>query len=133
MSFASARVMIAPAVVVWCLSFAAAPVCGRGECGGRIARHKLWPPQTRGGEFTRGTKQPLSLRVFKYLVEESLDWDSDDEGATGIKDCDARDLWGCRIFGFHPFKQIVFLENPRVLLANHFDSSKRSKIWASCA
>jgi len=44
--------------------------------------------------------------------EESLDWDSDDDDvATGIKDCDARDLWGCRIFGFHHFKHIVFLEN----------------------
>ena len=58
------------------------------------------------------------------IVEESLDWDSDDDGAIGIKDCDARDLWGCRIFGFHHFKHIVFLENSRVLFAHHFDSSK---------
>ncbi|CAL4935169.1 unnamed protein product [Urochloa decumbens] len=55
-------------------------------------------------------------------VEENLDWESDDDGAIYIKDCDDK-LFGTTIFGFHPYKQIVFLHHSRVL-AYHFDSSK---------
>ncbi|RLN18104.1 hypothetical protein C2845_PM02G02470 [Panicum miliaceum] len=56
-------------------------------------------------------------------MEENLDWDSDDDSAIDIKDYDAEDLWGSMIFGFHPYKKIVFLYHSRVL-AYHFDTSK---------
>lgn len=58
-------------------------------------------------------------------AEKNLDWDSDDdEGAVEIKDyCHRKMTYGFAIFGFHPYKEIVFLHSSRVYAYN-FGSSK---------
>jgi hypothetical protein len=58
-------------------------------------------------------------------VEKNLDWDSDDDESvvdiTGY--CDTNYTYGFMIFGFHPYKEIVFLHSSRVV-AYHFGRSK---------
>lgn len=66
---------------------------------------------------TKGTNTPI--------VENILEWDSDDDNAVDIRDGDAKDLCGSMIFGFHPYKEIIFVHlfSSRVV-AYHFESSK---------
>ncbi|CAN6309822.1 unnamed protein product [Urochloa humidicola] len=71
-----------------------------------------------GGFDQENDKEPNTA-----IMEKDLDWDSDDDSAINIKDCDDKLLGGSVIFGFHPYKQIVFLHYSTVL-AYHFDSSK---------
>lgn len=58
-------------------------------------------------------------------AEKNLDWDSDDDESvvdiTGY--CDRNYTYGFMIFGFHPYKEIVFLHSSRVV-AYHFGRSK---------
>ncbi|XP_066326519.1 F-box protein At5g07610-like [Miscanthus floridulus] len=57
-------------------------------------------------------------------VEKNLGGDSEDEKAVEIKDyCDTNNTYRFMIFGFHPYKEIVFLHSSRVV-AYHFGSSK---------
>ncbi|RCV41460.1 hypothetical protein SETIT_9G137800v2 [Setaria italica] len=60
------------------------------------------------------------------IVEKILDWDSDDDNAVEIQDPDANCFYGYnQIFGFHLYKEIVFLRlSSSRVVAYHFNSKK---------
>jgi hypothetical protein len=66
-------------------------------------------------------------------MENNLDWDSDDDSVVEIKDFDAKGLGSSKIFGFHPYKDIMFVSLlPSRVVAYHFESSKIHDL-GSCA
>ncbi|TVU45664.1 hypothetical protein EJB05_05156, partial [Eragrostis curvula] len=68
------------------------------------------------GNYDKENKGPI--------VETISDWDSDDDNALNIEDWDPEGFCGYHIFGFHPYKEIIFLHLHGNVLAYHFNSSK---------
>ncbi|CAN6281893.1 unnamed protein product [Urochloa humidicola] len=93
--------------------------------GANLEALKLFPPEH--------TDRPWILQEGNYdkrsnrepILEKEMDWYSDDDNAADIEEVGKK--YSClyiEVFGFHPYREIIFLFLNHTVVAYYFNSSK---------
>jgi hypothetical protein len=82
----------------------------------------------KGHGHTMGcTKWKLRPSKREPVLEKEMDWQSDDDNAVDIEELDEQNScpYYIEVFGFHPYREIIFLFLRRTVVAYYFNNSSK--------
>ncbi|CAL4935172.1 unnamed protein product [Urochloa decumbens] len=85
----------------------------------KLPEHTDRPWISQDGNYNQKSKRPS-------VLEKELDWHSDDDNAVDIEKYGGkRSYLNVDVFGFHPYREIIFLfTDDKMVMAYYFNSSK---------
>jgi hypothetical protein len=78
------------------------------------------PWVVQNGNYDQGSKR-------EPVLEKEMDWQSDDDNAVDIEELDEQNScpYYIEVFGFHPYREIIFLFLRRTVVAYYFNNSSK--------